>query len=137
MKEVQFGGEKIGAGMFLSIPISEIHGLFEIPCSVCQSLDFQTVQKNPDDSYSPYTEQDIFIENGQYLRMRTNELFSPKTIYIQAREQFSQQVLYLPVNAEVTDKTANITTNAEEKLVTTPDSEYEVTLGKENDVELG
>ena len=86
IKEVQFGGEQIGADMFSSIPISEIHDLFAIPCPVCQSLDFQTVKRNPDESYSPYTEEDIFIENGLYLRMRTNESFSPKTIYIQANE---------------------------------------------------
>ena len=55
-------------------------------------------------TYSSYNEEDIFIENGQHLRIRTNEPMSPKTIYIEAKEKFSHQALYLPVHAEVKDQ---------------------------------
>ena len=55
-------------------------------------------------TYYSYNEEDIFIDNGQHLRIRTNQPMSPKTIYIEVKEKLSQQALYLPVYAEVRDQ---------------------------------
>ena len=86
----QYGGEKLGvgeSGMFVSIPIADIQDLFEVPCPVCQRLEFFTVKMNLDETYTIYDEKDIFFDVlGQYLRVRTNDPIRPKTIYIFAQE---------------------------------------------------
>lgn len=98
IKHERFEGYKTKDGStYFAVPISEIHKLFDVPCPVCQTLEFHTFQKNQDETYSLYTGEDIFIENDQNLLLKSNKRLRPGAIYLRAREKFSQQTIFVEV----------------------------------------